>query len=60
MANNQEQVEPSTVADSLPHFGLTIPVKYYIPKPHLESEEMDEDTMQREYESLSPALQKVF
>ena len=48
------------VADSLPHFGLTIPVKYYIPEPCLESEEMDEDTMQSEYEALSPALQKVF
>ena len=45
MANNQEQVEPSMIADSLPHFGLTITVKYYIPEPHLESEEMDEDTM---------------
>ena len=45
MANNQEQVELSTVADSLPHFGLTIPVKYYIPETCLESEEMDEDTM---------------
>ena len=45
MANNQEQVEPSMVAHSLPHFGLTIPVKYYIPKQHLESEEMDKDTM---------------
>ena len=60
MANNQEQVEPSMVTDSLPQFGLTISVKYYIPEPHLESEEMDEDTMQREYEALSPALQKVF
>ena len=60
MANNQEQVEPSMIADSLPHFGLTIPVKYYIPEPCLESEEMDEDTMQSEYEALSPALQKVF
>ena len=60
MATNQEPTEPSTVVDSLPHFGLTIPVTYYIPEPHLESEERDEDTMQREYEALPPALQKVF
>ena len=45
MVNNQEQVEPSMVTNSLPQFGLTIPVKYYIPEPCLESEEMDEDTM---------------
>ena len=43
MANNQEQ--PSMVANSLPQFGLTIPVRYYIPEPCLESEDMDEDTM---------------
>ena len=45
MAKDQEQVEPSMVANSSPHFGLTIPVKYYIPKPCLESAEMDEDMM---------------
>ena len=47
MTTNAEPTKPSTVGDSLPHFGLTIPVRYYIPESHLESEELDEETMQR-------------
>ena len=44
----------------MPHFGLTIPFKYYIPEPRLESKDLDEDAMKKEYEALLPALQKVF
>ena len=60
MASNPEQPETSTGADPIPHFGLTIPFKYYIPESRLKSKNLDEDAMKKEYKALLPALQKVF
>ena len=60
MDTNPRPIEFSTLSDSLPNFGLTIPVRYYIPEPCLECEELDARMMQREYEAMPPALQKVF
>ena len=60
MATRLTPIESPTISDSLSQFELTIPVRYYIPEPHLECQELDAKTMQKEYEALSPALQKVF
>ena len=60
MTTNQKQMESPTEANPLLNFGLTIPFEYYIPEPQLENEDMDEDTLRKEYEALSLALQKVF
>ena len=57
MATNQKQMESPMEADPLPNFRLTIPFEYYIPEPWLENTDM---SLRKEYEALSPALQKVF
>ena len=60
MATDQKEMESFTKADPLPNFRLTILFAYYVPEPQLENEEMDEDSLRREYEALTPVLQKVF
>ena len=60
MATNQKQTESPMGANPLLNFRLTITFEYYIPESWLENEDMDEDTLRKEYEALSPALQKVF
>ena len=60
MATDAEQSEWLAGTDLIPNFGLTIPFKYYIPEPRLESKNLDEDAIRKEYEALTPALQKLF
>ena len=57
MAANQGQEE---YIGPLPSFRLTIPFQYYILEPQLESVDMSDAALQKEYEALTPALQKVF
>ena len=58
MATDSGQSESLAGTDPIPNFGLTIPFKYYIPEPRLESENLDEDAIRKEYEALT--LQKLF
>ena len=51
-------MESPMEVDPLLNFGLTIPFEYYIPEPQLENEDVDEDTLRREYEALSPGSAK--